>query len=214
MTHLFNNTLTNNEKKTYVKKHLSGGSIEGLKKLGAAYGNRVLATGQAYYGKGGGSYKSFIPNFTDSMSQLLPNSSDFRPELFNALSKEDQDKIMQDKLMQTGLMPAEMMLPFVGLFQDTREAVEETLNMRHPELLKKAITNYNNKVLKEHEMKEIDEENKRTKLNNDKIFEEVNKIFNNHLDQSSQNRQSVPNLTPIVDTSIPINQFKARGFII
>ena len=63
-------------------------------------------------------------------------------------------------------------------------------------------------------MKEIDEENKRTKLNNDKIFEEVNKIFNNHLDQSSQNRQSVPNLTPIVDTSIPINQFKARGFII
>lgn len=128
---------------------------KGIMDVATPIANRAVAVGKIYKGDLSG-FKSLLPNLSDSMSQLDPSSSDFNIELWNMLTPQEQAQAKIDKL-QTMTNPLNI-IPFIGLFQDTREAVAETLGMRHPELLKKAIDRYNEKIQSDAEMYAIQEQ--------------------------------------------------------
>ena len=207
-------------------KKLYGGAFDtGLKKFTGAVTGRVIATGKAYYGKSF-DISAFLPNFSDSISQIIPGSSDFNKELYDMLTESEKNQILADKAGQAGLMSPLSFLPFLLIFQDTREGLHEMIGIRHPELLKNAIDRYNKKLIDDAEyerQKEIDDEIKKQidiykqeeqkELSNfeKKIKDqETEKIVNMGLNIQAP-IQHIPVIRPVSNADVPINILRGRG---
>lgn len=185
-----------------------GGKISDVSK---AIINRQIAVGKLKKGDFSG-IKQLLPNLSDSsLSQLDPSSDDFVPELYNMLTPEEQTQVKLDKLM-TISNPANL-IPFIGLFQDTREAVAETMGFRHPELLQKAIDRYNEKVKLDNElmaMQEKEYEDELKEYEKQKETRQIQDMISQTIKQNQQPEFNIPQ--SIVPTaSFPIDPMRGRG---
>lgn len=190
-----------------------GGSFSsGLGNFATAIGNRQVDTAKTYYsGPSLDTLKGFIPNFTDSMSQLDKDSSDFNQELYDVLSDAEKQQLADDKGF-TGWDLA-YVVPFIGLFQNTREAWDEMTGSRHPEILTSAITKYNAKVKKDEAQVQADALKKQMDYQQKKMMDSMREEFNNKLQNSggiSHLDHTVSN-SPITNTNIPIDITRGRG---
>jgi len=204
MTHLFNGNLT---KKQHYDLITGGDFWSGAKNFGIGWTGRGTEVVKAYEkGASMSTFKALLPNFSDSMSQLDPDSDDFVPELYNALSDADKATLEDDKGFHfSDLFYA---VPFIGLYQDTREGWDEMWNNRHPEILDRAIANYN-KILKQQEAeKKVQEEKQRDQVLTDKITKEISEKFNNI---ASVNRYDAITSIPRITSETPIDPTRARG---
>lgn len=185
---------------------------KGIMDVATPIANRAIAVGKISKGDISG-FKSLLPNLSDSMSQIIPGSSDFNQELYNMLTPREQTQIQMDKL-QTMTNPLNI-IPFIGLFQDTREAVAQTLGMRHPELLKKAIDRYNEKIKSDAEM--YAEQSKQYEKQEDRkqMEELLNRVIkeNKLSPQTQMMNQSYSDIprTTVPDQSFPIDITRGRG---
>lgn len=125
------------------------GPFDGFTNLASAMGERQIKGAQAKK-LNWDAIKSFIPNFTDSMSQLYSDSDDFNPELYNLLTDAEKKELMDNRMLASVGNPLSS-IPFISLFQDTREASQEFFGQRNPELLTNAITRYVTKLQQENE---------------------------------------------------------------
>lgn len=179
--------------------------------VGKAIIDRQIAVGKLKKGDFS-SIKQLLPNLSDSMSQLDPSSSDFVPELYNMLTPEEQTQVKLDKLM-TISNPLNS-IPFIGLFQNTREAVAETMGLRHPELLQIAIDRYNAKVEADNELMAMQEQAYEDELKQYEKQKEIIQIQDMISQTIKQNQQPEFNNIPqsIVPTaSFPIDPLRGRG---
>ena len=156
-------------------------------------------------------YKSFIPNFNDSMAQLNPASSSFVPELYNALSEKDKETLKQDSLTSMPIGVASMSIPFLGMFQDTREGLQEMLGTRHPEILQRAINNYNAKVVLEKNMARQEAESIHDQLLADKLHQDIQETITNNFQQGNAINLGLPTIAKL-NQDIPIDLTRGRGF--
>ena len=205
MSHLFNSNYT--QKQNY--DILTGGSFwSGAKNFTTGWANRAGETGKAYYGSPGlSTIKAFIPDFTDSMSQLDSDSDDFRPDLYNALSAADKATLEDDK----GFHASDLAyaIPFIGLFQDTREGWDELFGNRHPEILDRAIENYNKLIKKQEAEKAVQNQIQHDKDLTDQITKNIMENVNNGI--SSNRINSISDLHQVTRAT-PINPSKGRGY--
>lgn len=179
-----------------LHNHMYGGSItDGISKFGTAVSNRIIDTGKIYYGASGANYKNLIPNFSDSMSQLYPGSSDFNQALYDVLTEDEQNTLLIDSLAST--QNPLRLLPFVGLFKDTREAADQMLGMRHPEILKNAIKRYNKAI-------QQDAAQKQTEAKQKELLDMQQTIQNNLRDQLEANLKNAT--IPADHMHIPVSQ--------
>lgn len=206
MTHLFNGNLT--QKQHYDL--ITGGDFwSGAKSFGQAWGARTGEAAKAYYGTPSMStLKAFIPNLSDSMSQLDKNSDNFVPELYNALSDADKKTLEDDKGFH--FSDIGYALPFIGLFQDTRESYDEMWGNRHPEILERAIKNLDKQLKEQEAQKKVQEQIEHDQVLADKITKQVSEKFNNI---ASVNRYDAITSIPRITSETPIDATRARGLL-
>lgn len=204
MSHLNDSRYYDNLKGKHLHEALYGGDFtSGLGNFTKAWGNRVLATGKAYYGSPGlDTVKAFIPNLTDSMSQLYPDSSDFNQALYDMLTDKEKETVISDKMLS--LQNPLYMIPFIGLFQDTRESVDEMLGVRHPEILKNAINRYNAKIEKDRKDKEYADIQQMIALQNRDNVEY-------HVQNGNKSNENFPTINLVNADAIPIDSLHGRG---
>lgn len=216
MTSIYNSFNYGNMNANELHSHMYGGSIaDGISKFGTAVSNRIIDTGKIYYGSSGANYKNLIPNFSDSMSQLYPGSSDFNQALYDVLTEEEKNTLLIDSLASS--QNPLRLLPFVGLFKDTREAADQVLGMRHPSILKEAIARYNKAIQK-------DAAQKQTEAKQKELLEMQQQIQNNLRDQVEFTIQNATIPTahmhvPVsqshlnVESGVPIDVTRGRGLL-
>ena len=185
---------------------------KGIMDIATPIANRAIAVGKISKGDISG-IKSLLPNLSDSMDQLNPLSKDFNQELYNMLTPGEQRQVQFD-IMQTKTNPLNI-IPFIGLFQDTRESVSELMGMRHPELLKKAVERYNEKIKSDAEM--YAEQSKQYEKQEDRkqMEELLNRVIkeNKLSPQTQMMNQSYSDIprTTVPDQSFPIDISRGRG---
>ena len=135
-----------NKRKTIFSNLTQSGSgpFDGFTNLAGALGDRQIKGLQAKK-LNWDAIKSFIPNFTDSMSQLYSDSDDFNPELYNFLTDAEKKQLTDSRMLASVGNPLSS-IPFISLFKDTREASQEFFGQRNPELLTNAVTRYVTKL--------------------------------------------------------------------
>ena len=214
MTSTYNSFNYSNMNANQLHNHMYGGSIaDAIKKFGTAVTNRAIDTGKIYYGASGANYKNLIPNFSDSMSQLYKGSSDFNQGLYDVLTEDEKNQLLTDFLASSH-NPLRM-IPFIGLFKDTREAADEVLGMRHPSILKDAIARYNSNIQK-------DMAQKQTEAKQKELLDMQQTIQNNLRDQLEANLKNATIPTehlhvPVsqshlnVESGVPIDVTRGRG---
>lgn len=186
------------------------GIMHGAKNFGTAWANRAMATGKAYYGSPGiDTVKAFIPNFTDSMSQIIPGSNDYNQELYSYLTDSEKATLMADQGFK--IMNPLNMIPFIGLFQDTREGAEEMIGMRHPELLKNAINRYNENIKKTAEQIEKNKITKNARDEQERMRIAIKDEIEHMASSSKTNNYNVPTLDLVNTQHIPIDTSRGRG---
>jgi hypothetical protein len=137
-----------------------GAFTSGLKNFTGAVVGRQINTAKAYYGKNP-NISNFLPNFSDSMAQIIPGSSKFNKDLYDMLTPEEKQTIEKDRLTQIPVNQLTSFIPFLSIFQDTREGLQQMVGIKHPELLKNAIERYEIKLIEDTELKrqaEVDKE--------------------------------------------------------
>ena len=189
-----------------------GDFSSGLGNFATAIGNRQVETGKAYYGTPGMStLKSFMPNFSDSMSQLDKDSDDFNQDLYDVLSDSEKQQLKDDEGFKGWDLA--YAIPFIGLFQDTREGWDEMTGSRHPEILQSAIKKYNAKVKKDEAQAQADKLKKQMDYQQKKMMDSMREEFNNKLKNSGNitNIDHTVSNSPITNTNIPIDITRGRG---
>ena len=190
-----------------------GGSFtSGLKNFSGSVIGRQIETGKAYYGKSP-SISSFVPNFSDSMAQLDPSSSKFNRDLYNMLTPAEKQVLSGDRGFKAWDLA--YVVPFIGLFQDTREGWDELTGSRHPELLKKAIERYEIKIIEDEDLQreaKIDAEVQKeiTEFESRMRAEELNKNVNRGLNIPAPD-QAIPVVQPVNTYDVPIDITRGRG---
>jgi hypothetical protein len=191
-----------------------GAFASGLKKFTGAVVGRQIDTGKAYYGKNP-NISNFLPNFSDSMSQLDPRSDKFVPELYDMLTPAEKNKLTVNKQEQIVVSQVSSFLPFLSIFQNTREGLQEMIGIRDPELLKKAIERYEIKLIEDEDLQreaKIDAEVQKeiTEFESRMKAEELNKNVNRGLHISAPD-QAIPVVQPVNTYDIPIDITRGRG---
>lgn len=186
------------------------GIMHGAKNFGTAWANRTAAAGKAYYGTPGiDTIKAFVPNFTDSMSQIIPGSNDFNQELYDTLNADEKAQILADEAIKP-VNPLNM-IPFIGLFQDTREGAAEMLGLRHPEILKNAINRYNQNIKKTAEQIEKNKITKNARDQQEKMRIAIKDEIEHIASSSRTNNIKVPSLDLVRAEHVPIDVKRGRG---
>jgi hypothetical protein len=182
---------------------LYGGSItSGASKFTKAWANRAIAVGKAYYGKPSlDTVTSFIPNFSDSMSQIIPGSSDFNQELYDTLTDSEKAQLIADQGLKA-VNPLNM-IPFIGLFQNTREGAAEMIGVRHPEILDNAIDRYNADILKKKNETKNDAQRNMALDKRQEI-----EIF---VQNAGQSNKTFPTTDLVRADTVPIDALRGRG---
>jgi len=192
-----------------------GGSFSsGLRNFTGAVSGRIINTGKLYYGKSA-DISNFLPNFSDSLGQIIKGSSDFNQDLYDMLTQEEKNQLFADKARQMAFMAPMSMLPFLSIFKDTREGLQELLGIRNPELLKKAIERYEIKLIEDEDLKrqvKIDAEIEKeiSEFESRMRAEEKNKIINESLNIPAPT-QSIPVVRPVNSYDVPIDITRGRG---
>ena len=192
-----------------------GGSFtSGLKNFTGSVIGRQINTGKLYYGKSA-DISNFLPNFSDSLGQIIKGSSDFNQDLYDMLTQEEKNQLFADKARQMAFMAPMSMLPFLSIFKDTREGLQETLGIRNPELLKKAIERYEIKLIEDEDLKreaKIDAEIEKeiSEFESRMRAEELNKNVNRGLNIPAPT-QNIPVVQPVNTYNLPIDITRGRG---
>lgn len=200
-------------------------SSSGLKKFTSAIIGRQIATGRLYYGKSF-DISAFLPNFSDSMGQVIPGSSDFNQDLYNMLTSEEKQTIEKDKALQIPVTMLTSFIPFLSIYQNTREGLQEMVNIRHPQILKRAIERYNKKLIDDAEyerQKEVDDEiKKQIDIYKQEEKKELSNFEKKLKDQETEKLvnmglniqapiQHIPVIRPVSNADVPINILQGRG---
>ena len=211
-THSVNPHRYANQSPTTMKHVIHGGDFtSGLGNFAKGIVNRQVATGTAYYGKADKStLESFIPNFTDSMNSLDPDSDDFNQDLYNVLTDEEKQTLEGDEGFK--VWDLAYAIPFIGLFQDTREGWDEMTGSRHPEILENAIERYNKKLKVDEAQQQADQKKKEMDYMQKKMADSLRE----ELQGKIGNRQYMDNIPVVNDpvgiSNIPIDVTRGRGF--
>jgi hypothetical protein len=192
-----------------------GGSFtSGLRNFTGAVVGRQIDTGKLYYGKSP-NISNLLPNFSDSMAQLDPRSDKFVPELYDMLTPAEKNKLTVNKQEQIVVSQVSSFLPFLSIFQNTREGLQEMIGVRDPSILKKAIERYEIKLIEDEDLQreaKIDAEVQKeiTEFESRMKAEELNKNVNRGLNISAPN-QDIPVVQPVNTYDIPIDITRGRG---
>ena len=202
-----------NQSPQTMEKVIKGGDFSsGISNFGKAIINRQVEAGKAYYGTPGMStLQSFMPNFSDSMSALDKDSDDFNQDLYNVLSDEEKAQLEDDKGFKAWDLG--YAIPFIGLFQDTREAYDEMVGTRHPEILESAKKKYNEKLKRDEAQKIADNLKRQMDYQQKQLQEAMRDEFNAKLKVvGAYNIDHLPvRNNPVNTENIPIDVTRGRG---
>ena len=191
-----------------------GAFTSGLKNFTGALVGRQINTAKAYYGKNP-NMSNFLPNFSDSMAQIIPGTSKFNKDLYAMLTDAEKQTIEKDRALQIPVNQLTSFIPFLSIFQDTREGLHEMVGVRHPELLKRAIERYEIKLIEDEDLKreaEIDKqvEKEISEYESRMRAEQLNKDINRGLNIPAPD-QPIPVVQPVNTYDIPIDITRGRG---
>jgi len=211
-THSVNPHRYANQSPTTMHRVVHGGDFtSGLGTFASAIGNRQVATGTAYYGKASKStLESFIPNFSDSMSSLDPDSDDFNQDLYDVLTSKEKQTLQDDKGFK--FWDLAYAVPFIGLYQDTREGWDEMTGSRHPEILENAVERYNKKLKVDEAQRQADQKKKEMDYMQKKMAETLREELQGKIG-NRQYMDTIPVVNePVGISNIPIDVTRGRGF--
>jgi len=203
----------NQSPQTMAKVVRGGDFSSGVGNFGTALVNRQVEAGKAYYGTPGlSTLKSFMPNFSDSMSALDKDSDDFNQDLYNVLSDEEKAQLEDDK----GFHFSDIFyaFPAISFFQDTREGWDEMWGNRHPEILQSAKKKYNEKLKRDEAQKQADNLKRQMDYRQKQMQEAMREELNSRL-KAVGGTPHIDHLpvrnNPVNTQNVPINIAKGRG---
>jgi len=194
---------------------------------GVAGVSTAVASGVAKEGSDG-FFSQFI-DFSDSDAQL---DKDDDSGLYYYLTKEEQEQWSKDEDWQDasqigsmifGTLTGNPEVLMAGANQGTRETLQESLGMRHPELLENAIARRNADLVKEAEVKlfkekstealtDLKDDYAMADLSSDLYVKKIAPVMDDIAIRSSGHAYNIPVITQLPSSSnIPVDFSRGRG---